>query len=806
MPLPSEHSARIRDPRGYEKLRRENGAFGPGIHAVWGIAADGKAELQAIRFDAEKFRVDEAKAWLKEHGHTPILFEPAGGKAEGAACLPVGTADLSANDAGEFLVIEAASGEGPPDRVRVMGVGYSGGKMRLPGWRHPVVVDLAGLEIPESVPLLTNHENRTGARVGLVKARVEGETLVVEGEILSSSGQARGIVEQARAGAEWQLSIGAEVLEWELVRSRQVVNGREHEGPFHHVKKSVLREVSVVAVGADASTRMKLAARARLQDALHRVLETSFNLYGDKVMDFEKWLQEHGINAGSLDEEKRAKLKAAFDADEEPPDIEHDDKKPAADPQPAVKATASQDAAVQAAASARQEAETAVRAERERVAAIQEVCAGEFPRIERDAIRLGWAVEETSQKVLKAMRENRPQADLSACGHAQAGVHLAVHRDRGRSCDAATLEAACVLTAKLAAPEKHYNEEVLDCAQRRFRGGIGLQELLLEAAWANGYPERSFRESREALRYAFGRQVQAAGSTVDIGGILSNVANKFLLEGFFSVERTWRNICAVRNVSDFKTVTSYRLIGKDQYEIVAPGGELKHGTLGNESYTNKADTYGLLLAIDRRDIINDDLGAITTVPRKLGRGSGLKINDVFWSIFLNNAAFFTAGNKNYLSGADTVLGIDGLTKAEKTFMDQVDSDGKPIGVMPAIMLAPTALSALATILYKSLEIRDTTANTKYPVANPHVGKFRAEVSRYLSNSSYTGNSEKAWYLLADPADLPVIEVAFLNGQESPTIETAEADFNVLGVRMRGYHDFGVALQDQRGGLKSKGEA
>jgi hypothetical protein len=51
------------------------------------------------------------------------------------------------------------------------------------------------------------------------------------------------------------------------------------------------------------------------------------------------------------------------------------------------------------------------------------------------------------------------------------------------------------------------------------------------------------------------------------------------------------------------------------------------------------------------------------------------------------------------------------------------------------------------------------------------------------------------YLLAEPGDLPVIEVAFLNGQESPTIETAEADLNVLGVRMRGYHDFGCAKQD-----------
>jgi phage major head subunit gpT-like protein len=173
---------------------------------------------------------------------------------------------------------------------------------------------------------------------------------------------------------------------------------------------------------------------------------------------------------------------------------------------------------------------------------------------------------------------------------------------------------------------------------------------------------------------------------------------------------------------------------------------------------------------------------------------------------MNNAAFFAAGNNNYLTGADTALSIDGLTKAEVAFLNQVDPDGKPLGIMPAVILVPTALSAMGTMLFKSVEIRDTTASTKYPIANPHAGKFRTEVSRYLSNAQYTGFSDKAWYLLADPTDLPVIEVAFLNGQESPTIETADADFNVLGVQMRGYHDFGCALQDPKGGTKSKGEA
>jgi len=428
-------------------------------------------------------------------------------------------------------------------------------------------------------------------------------------------------------------------------------------------------------------------------------------------------------------------------------------------------------------------------AEKERIAAVEKVCGDDHAQIAAQAIKEGWDVTKTELEVLRASRPKAPAA------------HIPDNTITGN-----VLEAACMLTAGFGGIEKQYEEKTLNLASKRFRGGIGLQELLLEAAWANGYTGRTFRDSRAVLRFAFGQDIEGEFSTVDIGGILSNIANKFLLEGFFSVERTWRNICSIRNVNDFKTVTSYRLIGADQYEQVAPGGQMKHGTLGQEVYTNKADTFGLLLGVDRRDVINDDLGAITTVPRKLGRGSGLKINDVFWAAFLANSAFFTTGAKNYFAGADTALTIDGLTKAEKAFMDQVDSDGKPIGIMPAIVLVPTALSAMSTQLYKSLEIRDTTSSTKYPVANPHQGKFRAEVSRYLSNTRYTGNSEKAWYLLADPADLPVIEAAFLNGQEAPTIETANADFDILGIQMRGYHDFGIALQDPRGGTRMKGEA
>jgi len=79
---------------------------------------------------------------------------------------------------------------------------------------------------------------------------------------------------------------------------------------------------------------------------------------------------------------------------------------------------------------------------------------------------------------------------------------------------------------------------------------------------------------------------------------------------------------------------------------------------------------------------------------------------------------------------------------------------------------------------------------------PRLQMLTGSTGRTEGDSGKTNQTiEREFMAWAKAVDLPVIEVAFLNGQESPTIETAEADFNVLGIQMRGYHDFGVNLQD-----------
>ena len=80
-PYPNEHAARLLDPSQFDSFRRKNNDFTQGIDSIYGIKGDDPVRLQALRFDAQRFTVSEAKKWLSDHDYTPISFEAATGKA-----------------------------------------------------------------------------------------------------------------------------------------------------------------------------------------------------------------------------------------------------------------------------------------------------------------------------------------------------------------------------------------------------------------------------------------------------------------------------------------------------------------------------------------------------------------------------------------------------------------------------------------------------------------------------------------------------------------------------------------------------
>lgn len=661
----------------------------------------------------------------------------------------------------------AADSAGEDALPRFSMIAYTGGPIGTLGFAYPVVVNLDGMRIPaQRRPVRFQHSAFEG--VGHTeRIAVEDGKLVAEGVVSRDTAAAQEIVASGKKGFPWQASIGASVDELEFIK-RDVavtVNGRKFNGPVYVAHKTTLNEISFVDLGADQQTRARIAAQH--QQELHTMSDT-----------------------------QNDQDQATATSDPSSGDANDNGAKPAASGTRTTNINASDPAAEidQITARARTESDRRQRIQEmtAEVLAQRPELADDLGKLAHAALEAGWKPDKYQ---LEVMRLSRSYNGIGG------------PRRQDERLDGSVIEAALCIAGGLDTEvlESQFNERTLDAAGRQYRHGLGLCDTLLMFAQANGYRGVSRGNLKDLLQFAF-TDVQASGfSTLSLPGILSNVANKFLRAGFEAVESTWRDVAGIRSVRDFKQVSSYSLTGGFVYEEIPPGGELKHATVGETAYTNQAKTYGRMFGIDRRDLINDDLDALTAVPRRLGRGGALKLNEVFWSTFLNNAAFFAAGNNNYAEGVDTALGIDSLTQAETLFLDQTDPDGHPLAVAPVILLVPNALYVPATQIMNSTELRDPASTKKTPVANPHAGKFRPVRSSYLSNPKYTGNSTKAWYVLADPGDMPVVEVAFLNGQQQPTVESADADFNNLGIQMRGYHDFGVALQEPRGGVKMKGE-
>ena len=302
--------------------------------------------------------------------------------------------------------------------------------------------------------------------------------------------------------------------------------------------------------------------------------------------------------------------------------------------------------------------------------------------------------------------------------------------------------------------------------------------------------------------------IRAAFSTTDLPGMLGDSANKLLLDAYQAVPSVARIVAKRLSANDFKTATGYRLTGDSKFQHLPAGGEIKHGTLSEQSYTYRVDTYARMFGIDRRDIINDDLGAFQTVPQIIGRGAAVALEELFWKLVLaNTSSFFGSDNENYIDGADSALSITSLSEAVTKIRKQVDTEGTSIMVAPKYLVVPPELETTGDALYTSTNIAVAgTTDVEKPDGNPHQGKYEPQVVPHLSNSTYTGYSTTGWYLFGIADDVAPFGISYLNGVESPTVESQDAPFNTLGVQYRGYLDYGVCQVDHRGGVKSKGAA
>lgn len=647
-------------------------------------------------------------------------------------------------------IIAAKNEDGTPKLPTFRMVAYTGATMDIWGWGAKVVVDLAGVKIPDKTrPILKDHDPRVVT--GHTTAITVDNEIIVEGVLSGANAETQEIIASSKNGFPWQASIGAKVLVREFVEAgaTAAVNGREFAGPVEIVRECELFEISFVALGADDNTNVSVAASRRVAG------DKTQKIKGEKAMTFEEWAKKNGHDLSELSEEEIAELRKQYE-EETKEDDNAEAKAKGAD----------------------------LLAERKRVGAIMAAFGGQFHKEMQTAITAGHTVEQAQATALRLIRAARPSNDVQVTVKAS------------NTNEAKVLEAALSLRAGLNRDklESDLGADVVKAAQGG--RGISLKELFLHAARNEGHD----------VSFAFGDATIRAGfSTVAIPTILNNVANKKLLESFQAASGTAEILCSIGDLADFKQATRVRLVDVGNLVPVAPDGELSHGSLGEDVAYNQLETYGKLLQLSRQNIYNDDLNSFLKIASNFGQRAAALKDKLFYTRLVSNPTFnggalFSDGRGNYAEGANSALSVESVQAAIGMLRRQKDSDGQPIFVRPFALVVPPELEFAAKAIATSAALIATGTSSKLlPMANVIVNEgLQVVVSPYLTDA-------KAWYLWGDPASVDTFELGFLQGQRTPTIEAAEADFTQLGMRWRVFYDLGVRELDWRGFVNMKGQ-
>lgn len=338
--------------------------------------------------------------------------------------------------------------------------------------------------------------------------------------------------------------------------------------------------------------------------------------------------------------------------------------------------------------------------------------------------------------------------------------------------------------------------------------GDGFRSLSL-VELARDYLERSGVRTRNLDKMTMVGMALTRGAyngVSDFAVLLENTMHKTLLGAFATTPDTWRRFCHVGSVSDFRQHNRYRLGSFGTLDGLNEHGEFKNKQIPDGAKERiSIGTKGNIIGLTRQAIINDDMGAFNGLATAFGRSAALSIEvDVYASLASNsglgpnlndgNPIFHARTGRNNI-GSGAALSISAID-ADRQVMAQIKdiSGNEYLDLRPAVLLVPLNLGGQARI-YNSAQY-DTDVTSKFQVPNKVAGLFRDVVdSPRLSGTRR--------YLFADPNVAPVLEVAFLDGQQTPFLDN-QTGWRVDGVEWKVRLDYGVGGVGCEGAVTNAG--
>lgn len=650
-----------------------------------------------------------------------------------------------------------------------------------------------GMELPATgnVRLLDTHSRASvkdvlGSAADFRDCDVEDQAGKDCEVIFSSVQDGRDAATKVEEGHITDVSVGYLVKESYFVPAgeKQVIKGKEYEGPLKVSTRWELRELSLVPIGADSLAKVRSLMSGPGADDGHQTSS------GGKTM--------HTCPKCGKDFDGRHCTACGHRTEQAPGDTNRSDQggqqtgltPPAGGGGDGGRAGgdggggAGDGSEPFTAEAARTMINDAARAERQRVNEINDAVAvaGLGAEFGRSLIDQGIPMDRARTKIFDEMKRRNPAVG-SGAGRSLEVENEARDKFRAAAGDGLLLRGGL----RIEKPAPGSNE---------FRGmaliDVGRECLELAGIHTRGMGRRELA----------GRML-ASGNSSDFPLLMSNLAGKRLLAAYNEQQATWRPFVAIGDATDFKTIHALKLSGSPDLLDLDENGEYKTANFSESGETYRVVTRGRTTKLTRVMIINDDLRAFLRIPIMFGLAARRMEADAVYSLINSNPMMsdgkllFSADHRNIETTTKETISSAGLTAGRTGMRKQKGMAGELLDVVPTILLTPTVQETDSEVLLRSTALPN--ANFSSGVHNPWANKLQPVSDPRLDAASLT-----AWYLFADPNIYPVIEVAYLEGEQQPFIDD-EIDFDSDALKIKVRHDFGAGVVDHVGGYKNPGQ-
>jgi hypothetical protein len=435
----------------------------------------------------------------------------------------------------------------------------------------------------------------------------------------------------------------------------------------------------------------------------------------------------------------------------------------------------------------------AVKAERLRASTIRAIATGPFKVEESFLAALideGVSVDTARERIMtKLDAEYRKNPTVPINPPATFGGKDEVDKRREG------MEAALLLRGNPRAPREMVEKG------REF-AGLTLVDMARECLNTAGVKTRGMDRheiARVALqgRHGASEYFDGAMTTSDFPNILANVANKTLRQAYEAAPRTFVPFCRQVTAADFKPVNRIQLSDIAALQKTNENGEFVRIYLGDSKESYALTTWGGIVPITRKVVLNDDLQALTRIPAGLGIAAATLESDTVWAVITANAnmadglPLFHATHKN-LTATNGLAAVANITAARKAMRKQTAPKGTILNLIPKYLIIPAALEGIAVQITNPINLAATASSADVPA---FVRAMVPIVEPRLDAVASVGDTN--WYTAADPSSIDTIEYCYLEGQQGVYIETRQG-FEVDGVEIKARLDFAAAAIDFRG--------